>query len=328
MRRTCISSRTAAIAAAFLLAGCPTGSGGNTTPATGFKAALVTPGPTTDLGWNALAWDGAQRIEKELGAKVAYLEEGKPDKFEDALKQFALDGAKLVFAHGYEYKDACTRMGAKYPDTVFVIGSGDVSATNVASINFKLDECCYLAGILAARLTKTKKLGCVGGMNIPPVVSGFQAFEKAAKKIDPSIKVSVTSVGNWDDVAKGHEQALALAGEGCDIIIHNADKAGIGVFNACKEKGILAIGSNRDQNEVIPGVVIASATADIPGAMLEMAKEIKEGRFKARVFTLDMKSGLVDLRVSPKLTVPAEVTKEIDQARALIAAGKLDPLKD
>jgi basic membrane protein A and related proteins len=315
--------------AAFLLAGCPSGQPSTPEqPAPGaFKVALVTPGPTTDLGWNALAWEGAQRIEKELGTKVAYLEEGKAQKFEDALKQFALDGASLIFAHGYEYQDACERVGAKFPGVTFVIGSGSKPFANGAPIKFKLDE-CYLAGILAARLTKTKKLGCVGGMNIPPVVSGFQAFERAAKKIDGAITVSVTNLDSWDNVQKGHEQAMALISQGCDVIIHNADHAGIGVFNACKEKGILAIGSNRNQNDVVPGTVVASATADIAKCMLDLAKEVKEGRFKPRDVVLDMKSGLVDLQLSPKLTVPDSVTKEIDDARKAITAGTLDPTKD
>lgn len=323
--------RKSVVALSFLalLAGCPQGT---TTPppaqAAPFKAALMTPGPTTDLGWNALAWDGAQRIEKELGVKVAYVEEGKAQKFEDVLKQFALDGANIIFAHGYEYQDACERVGAKFPNTVFVIGSGSKPFANGAPIKFKLDECCYLAGLLAARLTKTKKLGCVGGMNIPPVVSGFQAFERAAKKVDKSITVSITTLDSWDNVQKGNEQALALANQGCDVIIHNADHAGIGVFNACKEKGILAIGSNRNQNDVVPGVVIASATADIAKVMLDVAREVKEGTFKPRDLVLDMKSGLVDLQVSPKLTLPSDVTKEIDDARKAIAAGTLDPSKD
>lgn len=321
MRRALI-----AVVASLLLAGCP--ARGGPAAAAGFKVALVTPGPTTDQGWNALGWDGAQRIEKELGAKVLYSQQGDKKKFDDELKAFALDGAQVIFAHGFEYQDACERIGAKFPQTVFIVGSGTRPFANGAPITFKLDECCYLAGILAARLTKTKKLGCVGGMDIPPVKSGFQAFERAAKKVDGSITVAITSLNTWDDVQKGEEQARALADQGCDVIIHNADHAGLGVFNACKTKGILAIGSNRNQNDVIPGTVIASATADIAKVMLDLAREVKESRFKPRDVILDMKSGYVDLQLSPKLTLPAEVQKEIDEARKAIVAGTLDPSKD
>lgn len=314
----------AALVSLVVLAGCPQGGQGSA----GFKVALVTPGPTTDLGWNALAWDGAARIESELGTKVAYSEQRDSTKAEGEIKAFALDGAKLIFAHGFEFQPVCEKVGARFPDVFFIVGSGTKTVGNVALIQFRLDECFYLAGILAARLTKTKKLGCVGGMNIPPVVSGFAAFERAAKKIDKDITVVQTNLDSWDNVGKGHEQALALAAQGCDIIIHNADHAGIGVFNACKEKGILAVGSNRNQNDVVPGVVIASATADIPRCMLEVAREVKAGTFKPHDLVLDMKKGYVDLQLSPKATVPADVTKEIDEARKAIIAGTLDPGKD
>jgi basic membrane lipoprotein Med (substrate-binding protein (PBP1-ABC) superfamily) len=265
-----------------------------------------------------------QRIEKELGAKVAHVEEHDRAKDEDDMKGFALDGAGIVFAHGFEFQKACESAGKKFPNVVFIVSSGERSFDNGAPIQFRLDEAFYMAGILAARLTKTKKLGCVGGMPIPPVKSGFDAFERAAKKIDPAITVASTYLDSWDDTAKGTEQARALAATGCDIIIHNADAAGIGVFNACKEKGIVAIGSNRNQNDVLPGTVIASATADIAQCMLDLAKEAKEGRFKPRTILLDMKSGLVDLKLSPSLTLPADVTKEIDDARKAIIAGTLD----
>jgi basic membrane lipoprotein Med (substrate-binding protein (PBP1-ABC) superfamily) len=317
--------RFVALLPLLLLAGCP-----KETPAppAGFKVALVTPGPTTDMGWNALAWDGAQRIQKELGAQVSHQQQGDKEKFADVLKAFALDGANVVFAHGFEYQDACEQVGAKFPGTVFVIASGQRSFANGAPIDIKLDEAFYLAGILAAHLTKSKKLGCVGGMPIPVVKAGFAAFERAARKVDKEIAVTAAYLDSWDDAAKGKEQALALAAAGCDVMIHNADHAGLGVFAACKEKSLLAIGSNRDQNDVEPGVVIASATADIARCMLDLAREVKDGRFKPRDVVLDMKSGYVDLSLSPKVTIPSDVKKEIDAARTALVAGSLDPGKD
>jgi basic membrane lipoprotein Med (substrate-binding protein (PBP1-ABC) superfamily) len=305
------------------LAGCP-----SSTPQTAtFKAALITPGSTEDMGWNALAWEGAQRMEKELGCEVKHEQVGEKQKFDDELKAFALAGMNVIFAHGSEYQDACERVGKSFPNTSFVISSGARSFPNGASLNIKLDESFYLAGILAAHLTKSKTIGCVGGMEFSTLKPAFEAFERAAKKVDPAISVRTAYVGSWDDVAKGREQALAMIGAGCDVLVHNADTAGRGVFNACKEKGALAIGSNRNQNEVEPGVVVASATCDFTRAMVDLAREVKEGRFKGREVVLDMKTGYVDLQISPHVTLPEDVKKEIDTARKAIVAGTLDPGK-
>jgi basic membrane lipoprotein Med (substrate-binding protein (PBP1-ABC) superfamily) len=328
------------IAASLLATGCPpSGSAGPTTsvapgvsqPAE-FKAALLHPGPTTDAGWNALGYDGIQLVEKELGCKVETVEEGHPQKFEDNLADFARRGAKVVFAHGYEYQDPCLAVGKKFPETVFVVSSGDKTAANECPIVLRLDESCYLAGILAAHVTKTKKIGAVGGMQIPPVKSGFEAFARGARKVDPKVEVVPAAyLGTWDDVQKGREQALALLAAGCDVIIHNADHAGLGVFSAAKDKGALAVGTNRNQNDVEGGsVVVASAVLDVPKAMLDIARSVKEGRFAARPWVLDLKSGYSDLVLNEQLKdrIPEEARKEIADARAAILAGTLDPNKD
>lgn len=315
--------RLVVLAFVFALAGCPS----STSQPSTFKAALLTPGSTDDMGWNALAWEGARRIEKELGGKVQHEQVGEKQKFDEELKECALGGANVIFAHGFEYQDACERVGKSFPNTSFVISSGNKCFANGATLNIKLDEGLYLAGILAAHLTKSKVIGCVGGQEFPTVKSGFDAFERAAKKVDPAISVRTTYLGSWDDIAKGHEQGLALMGAGCDVIVHNADTAGRGVFNACKEKGALAIGSNRNQNEVEPGVVVASATCDFTRAMVDLAREVKEGRFKGREVVLDMKTGYVDLELSTHVTLPEDVKKEIDTAKKAIVAGTLDPGK-
>jgi basic membrane lipoprotein Med (substrate-binding protein (PBP1-ABC) superfamily) len=323
-----------------LLTGCPTGgrtSSGRiavTPPVAGggpraFKVALVTPGPITDGGWNTLGWEGLEKIKKDLGAETVYVEQGNPSKFEDELKAFAQSGADVVFAHGFEYQDACEKVGAKFPKTIFITASGERAFANGAPMKLRLDEACYLSGILAAYTTKTKKIGAVGGMAIPPVKDGFDAYARAARKAKPDVTaVAPAYLGTWDDVAKGREQAEALIGAGCDVILHNADKAGQGVFAAAKDKKIFAIGSNRDQNADNPGVVIGSATADIARCMLDLAREVKEGRFKPRVVTLDMKSGYVDLTLAPDAKIPDEARAAIDAARKAILAGTLDPLKD
>ena len=305
------------------LAGCP-----QEKSDAGFKVALVTPGSITDQGWNALAAEGIERVEKELGVKTEKSEQKDASKFEDTLKDYALRGANVVFAHGFEFQAVCEKVGAKFPNTVFIVAAGDHPFANGAPIKLKLDEAFYLAGMLSASLSKTKKLGCVGGLDAPAISSGFKAFERGARTIAKDATVTSVYVGNFEDAAKGKELAFALIAQGVDVIVHNADHAGLGVFEAAKEKGALAIGSNRDQNGDASGVVVASATVDIPRCMVELAREVKENRFKPRDVLLDMKSGYVDLKIAPKTAVADDVRKAIEDAKKAILAGTLDPAKD
>ena len=323
------------------LAGCPqSGPASQPTPSPAsnpgtpddWKVAFIHPGATTDRGWNALGLEGATLVSKELACPLEQVEEKDPKKYEDSLSDFARRGAKVVFAHGYEYQDPCLEIGKKFPGTVFVVSSGDKSAANQVGLVLRLDEGCYLAGILAAHLTKTKKLGAVGGVAFQPVKSGFEAFARGVKSVDPKIEVVPPAyLSSWDDIAKGREQALALLAAGCDVVIHNADTAGLGVFDAVKSRGALAIGTNRNQNAEEGGSVVAgSAVLDLPRAMLDVARAVKAGKLEPKPFVLDMKTGYCDFVLNDALKdrIPEAARTKIAEARKAILAGTLDVGKD
>lgn len=240
----------------------------------GFRVALVTPGAITDDGWNSYAFEGLKLIEKELGATVRQFQTKSPSEFESTLRNFAADGFAMVIAHGHEYSDAVKKVSAEFPSTSFVVTSGEVVANNVTSIDFQIEDAAHLAGMLAAFLTKSGRIGCVGGQEIPPVRDAFAAFEKGARSVRPEAQVVISWIGSWEDVSAANQAARALIAQGVDILFHDADAAGLGVFNAAEEKGLLAIGCNKDQNAVKPNVVVASVVLEIPQALLALAREV------------------------------------------------------
>src|SRR5215469_597919 len=105
-----------------------------------FKIALLTPGPVSDAGWNAAAFDGLQLIKTDLGAETALVQTQSPADFEDAMRDFASRDFRIVFAHGFEYTDAALKVGKLFPGTWFVVTSGSAASTNVASVTFKIEE--------------------------------------------------------------------------------------------------------------------------------------------------------------------------------------------
>jgi basic membrane protein A len=301
-------------------ANAPAGGGGGD-----FKVGLLTNGALTDSGWNSLAGMGIDDIEDELNA-TGSRQSGGPAQAEEALRGFGGSGCKLVFAHGSEFGDAAERVAKEYPDTVFVVSSGEVQGANLASLRFDLGEAAYLAGMAAAALSKKGKAGQVGGQDFPPVKQAFELFEKGAKAINPTFTATTTYLGNWSDANAAKEKALSMIRAGADVIFQNADAAGEGVFQAAEEnEGVLVIGSNANQNDLKPKIIAASAVLDVPKTFMTVAKDVKSGTFKGGIYREDLKSGNVYLAINPAFEskIPADVKKKIDAAKQQILDGKL-----
>jgi len=280
---------------------------------TAFKVALLTPGPISDQAWNAGAYRGLTRIGDSLAAKTSHIQTKTPAEIEENFRQYGAHGYDLVFGHGFEFQDAALRVAPSYPKTVYVATSGVKTAANVAGIDFNFGDGAYLAGIVAGANTKTNILGVIGGTELPPVVQAFKAFEAGARSVNPKIKVLTSYVGNWDDVSAAKEQALAQMGRGADMIFQNADNAGLGVFQAARERKTVRIfGSNSDQNTVAPEVTLGSVVIDLPHAFLTVAKEVRAKPFTGHVFHLGAKQDVVKWVPNPTLA------KEITPATAAL----------
>lgn len=295
-------------------------------PANNFKVALLTPGPISDAGWNAGAYEGLQRIRDSLGAEISQIETRTPAEFEEAFRDYARRGYRLVFGHGFEFQDAAARVGADFPNTFFITTSGSTVRPNVSPMVFRLEEGTYLAGMLAGGITKTGTVGFVGGLKLPPVEGTFLGFQGGARAVRPDAVVLQAYIGNFEDVAAAKEHALAQIRRRADVLIHNADAASFGLFQAVRESpGVLAIGANKDQNAVAPDVIVASATLDVPHALLAMARSIRDNRFQPGVVFLGIKDSVVDFVVNDSLAsrVPAALRARIAAARDSIIAGTL-----
>lgn len=291
-----------------------------------FKVALLTPGSISDAGWNAGAYEGLLRIKDSLGAEVSQVETRTPAEFEEAFRDYARRGFDLVFGHGYEFQDAAARVGAEYPNTIFITTSGSTVRPNVSPMIFQLEEGTYLAGMMAGALTHSGKVGFVGGQKLPPVEGTYLGFMGGARAVRPGVEVLQAYIGNFEDVAAAKELALAQIRRGADVLIHNADAAAFGMFQAARENpDVLAIGSNRNQNAVAPDVIVASATLDVPRALLVVARRVKERRFHAGAMPLGIRDSVVDFVINERLAarVPAALRARLAAARDSIVRGTL-----
>lgn len=329
VRRAAVS-----LAGGFLLAvasGCgPEGAAPGSPPVATFRVALLTPGSISDGGWNQSAFEGLGRIRSELGAEVSNVETKTPAQFEEEFRSYGAAGFSLVFGHGFEYQEAAAKVAPAYPQTIFVTTSGSTVLANVAPMVFELEQATYLCGILAARMSKSGKAGLIGGVDLPSIRSTFLAFRGGVQAARPDAVVRAVYLGRFDDVGAAREAALALLDEGADFLLHQVNDAGRGVFQAVQERArrgseVYAFGTNRNQNEMAPDVILASAVLDIPSAFVEVARRVKEGRFEAAPIRLGMKEGIVTLALSDTLAdrIPAALREEIARESERIRSGAL-----
>jgi len=301
-------------------------------PPAGFRVGLITPGSVADAAWNSGAYAGLNAIRDSLGAKVSHVEARTPGEQEEALRAYAAQGYTLVFGHGFEFQGPAERIGAEYPRTIFVVTSGErVSATgNVVPLVFGIEQATYLAGMVAGGMTKSNRIGFIGGLELPPIKRGYEGWLKGAQAVNPRVDTRVAYLNTFDDAAAGREAALAMIRLGVDMLHHNADQAALGLFQAVKESpGVFAFGANLDQRALAPDRVLGSVVIDLPKAFLALAREVQSGHFTPKVETFGLSGGVLRYDPNPGLeeTVPAALKARVQGARDSIIAGTLRVLE-
>ncbi len=292
-----------------------------------FQVGLLTPGSIRDAGWNQSAYEGLVRLREELGAEIAHQVTRTPQQFEEGCRDLAARGFELVFGHGFEFQDAAAKVGSEYPDTVFITTSGSTVRPNVSPIVFELEQATYVLGYVGASISRRARLAAVGGVKVPSVASTFMAFEAGARAARSTVRVSVSYIGSWTDVSAAREATLAPIAEGVDVLIHNLNEAAHGFFQAVREsEGVLAFGVNRNQNALAPENVLASATIDIPQALLLVAREVESDSFEPRSIRFGLRDGVIKIEWNEGLLarVPADVKRQADALVTRIEEGTLE----
>lgn len=260
------------------------------------KVAALLPGTINDQGWNATAYRGLKLIEEKFGAEIAYTEKVAQSDMEENFRGYASQGFDIVIGHGFEFGDAAKKVAPEFPDVKFIVTSTNIhQEPNLASLNTDNYEQGFLQGVVAGLITKTGKVGAVGGMEIPPIADSLRGFEKGAKYVNQNVEVLSAFTGDFEDAAKAKETALAMIEKGADVIMADADQAGIGAIEAAKEKGVLAIGANGDQNSLAPDTVVTSGFDDLAFAMEILVNDIVNGKFEPKFYDLGVAEGAVYL---------------------------------
>ncbi len=337
-RRSALRVTAPLLALVLLLSGCltqpkntapapapaPVASGGSEKPA--LKVALVTAsGGLGDRSFNDMAWAGLQQAEKSLGIQAKVVEPTSVADYATQLSAMASDGYAMVIGIGFDMKDAVTKVAPQFANVKFVTINVPVSAPNVATAQFSDHEGSFLAGVLAASMTKTKTIGFVGGVDAPNIRRFLVGYEEGAKYANPQVKVLSSFVGSFGDPIKGKEFALQQFSQGADIVFHAAGKTGEGVIAAAKDMNKYAIGVDQDQDYIAPGRVLTSMVKRVDVAVLDLVKQLKDGTFQAGIHLYGLQQngvGLSEMKYT-KQDIPKDVLDKVEKARQAITSGDL-----
>ncbi len=277
-----------------------------------------------DRSFNQAAYQGAERWKAETGKPYLEFEVQIAAQREQAARRFAERGANPIVAIGFPQATAIETVAKAFPKQRFAIVDMVVVQPNVQSFVYREHEGSFLVGMMAALASKTGKVGFVGGMDIPLVRKFLCGYEQGARYAVPRIEVVSAMTGTtpaaWTDPARGAELAKAQIAQGVDVVFAAAGTTGLGIMQAAKDAGKLAIGVDSNQNHLHPGTILTSMVKRVDLAVWQAFKGVQPG-----ITALGLKEGAIDYAMdehNAKL-VPTEMKQRVDAAKADIIAGKI-----
>ena len=311
---------------------------------TDLKVAMVTDtGGVDDKSFNQSAWEGLQAWGKEMGLKKGagfdYFQSTSESEYATNLDTAVSGGYQVVYGIGFALKDAIAKAAGDNDGVKFVIIDDVIEGKdNVASVTFADHEAAYLAGIAAAKTTKTKTVGFVGGMEGTVITRFEKGFEAGVKSVDDSIQIKVDYAGSFGDAAKGKTIAAAQYAAGADVIYQAAGGTGAGVFAEAKSlnesrpenEKVWVIGVDRDQEAEgkytskdgkESNFVLASTLKQVGTTVKDISNKAEKGEFPGgQVIVYSLKDKGVDLAVT---NLSEEGKKAVEDAKAKILDGSV-----
>ena len=292
-----------------------------------------------DKSFNDGAYRGAERAERELGAHVHFIEPGEGSDREAGLRLLAAEHMKLVIGVGFIFTDDLTALANEYPNTNFAgvdyalktDAAGNIvpPPPNLAALKFREEQGSFLVGALAALVGNSKKVGFVGGMDIPLIHKFEAGYRAGVTYVCPDCTVLVQYAGVTPEAfrnpGRGKELALSQYQSGVNVIFHASGSTGLGVFEAARQTGRLAIGVDADQYGEAPGHVLTSMVKGVDAVVFDQIKRVRDGTFHGGV----QEYGLAENGVGyvydahNRALIPDSVHARLERIRADIIAGKI-----
>ena len=281
-----------------------------------------------DKSFNQSAFEGLQRFSKETGIKVFEVQANSDTQAEQVMRGLARKKVDMIAAIGFSQTQAVQKVAREFPNVRFVLVDSVAQGPNIESVMFKEQEGSYLVGVAAAMASKSKKLGFVGGMDIPLIRKfgcGYVGGAKAAGATDVIQNMTGDTPAAWNDPTKGGEIAKSQIDQGADVVYAAAGGTGVGVLQAAADAGKLGIGVDSNQNGLQPGKILTSMVKRVDLAVYNAFMDSKNGAFTAGINDLGLKEDGVGYAMDDnnKALVTPEMLEAVEKAKADIIAGTI-----
>jgi basic membrane protein A len=294
-------------------------------------------GGKDDRSFNAAAWEGVKRAQKEFPIVLRDVEPGDPTSIEPAMRAFAERGYDLIIGVGFSQTPIMEEVAKDYPKINFAIIDGVSKLPNVASLIFKEHQGSYLVGMIAAKTSKSGTIGFIGGMDIPLIHKFETGYEEGARAVNPKISIIQNYVGvsdtAWNDPVKGKELARTQIEKGADVIFTAAGNSGLGAFDAAEQAGKgedgrarrFVIGVDANQNWVKPGFVLTSMVKRVDNAVYQIVKDKVENKFQGGIHIYGLENDGVGYALDQynKDLLPPDVIQEVEASKQKIIGGQI-----
>ncbi|WP_315928599.1 BMP family ABC transporter substrate-binding protein [Mesorhizobium sp. SP-1A] len=304
------------------------GTGGLVGPARAeepLKIGVVYVSPIAEIGWTKQHSLAVDAVKAELGDKVSFTVIENifmPQDAERVFRELASSGNRLIFGTSFSHGTPLQKVSPRFPKVAFEHCSGIVHRANLGSFEAKYYEGCFVAGASGAHMSKSNKIGFIGGFPIPDIVGPANALLLGAQSVNPDITCNAIFLNSWFDPGKEKEAVNTLVSQGCDVICSMTDTAtGVQVAG---EKGAWSIGYASDMAKFGGGKQLTAFTLDWSSDYLRAAKGVLAGDWKSEVRWDGLAAGVVKMAPYNE-AIPAETIAKLKQLEADIGSGKVHP---
>jgi basic membrane protein A len=294
------------------------------------RIAVVMPSATSDMAFSQSMWSALQSVQKDMGGASAielkYSENtwNVPDAAA-AVRDYASQGFDIVIAHGSQYGSSVQEIAKDFPEVTFAWGT-DVNTfglKNVYAYTAAAEQGGYVNGVLAAKLSKARKIGVTGPVEVGDAKTYIDGFLQGVQSVDKKVTISKTWTGSFSDVALMAAAAKTHIASGADVLTGSSQSV-VGSIGAAKDKGgVLWFGTQADQASLAPDLVVASQVYDWTGMLKDIISKHKAGVLGGITYTLTLSNGGLKIAYNPAFGIPAAMKKAGDAAIQGITKGSI-----
>ncbi|MGX5218119.1 BMP family ABC transporter substrate-binding protein [Pseudomonas segetis] len=288
------------------------------------KVGFVYIGPIGDHGWTYQHEQGRKMLAEQMGDKVeTSFVENVPEgaDAERVIRNMAKSGYDLIFTTSFGYMNPTLKVAKQFPKVTFEHATGYKQAKNLGTYLSRSYEGRYVGGYLAAKMTKTKKIGYIASFPIPEVIRDINSIQLALDKYNPGTEIKVVWVNSWFDPGKESDAANALIDQGVDVVFQHTDSPA--PIQTAERRGVYAVGYASDMQHFGPKAVLTSIVNNWGPHYIKSAQAVIDGNWKSQDYWGGLNDDTIQLPISD--LVPADVKAEAEQIEASIKSGEFHP---